>query len=165
MQAASLAPILGIDCSLALFSSRGPAQSLADSRGVVRGHRARIGAWLAIWLLASLLLTAAVSGLLGIAGVYLIPLAVTSVKTLLFALGNGVMWPSFLTVLAAAGPILMVLYLMIGRRWGGSKAGPAGWLTAGIFWVGRGSAPSAAEVRRKSGTWDWRAKATRAVMP
>mgnify|MGYP000004674366 CR=1 FL=1 len=72
---------------LALFSSRGPAQSLADSRAVVRGHRARIGAWLAIWLVASLLLTAAVSGLLGIAGVYLIPLAVTSVKTLLFALG------------------------------------------------------------------------------
>ena len=47
-----------------------------------------IGAWLAIWLVASLLLTAAVSGLLGIACVYLIPLAVTSVKTLLFALGK-----------------------------------------------------------------------------
>jgi lactate permease len=27
-------------------------------------------------------------------------------------------------------PLLVVLYLMIGRNWGGSKAGPAGWLTA-----------------------------------
>jgi glycerophosphoryl diester phosphodiesterase len=36
---------------------------------------------------ASLLLTGAVSGLLGIAGMYLVPLAVTSVKTLLLALG------------------------------------------------------------------------------
>lgn len=34
------------------------------------------------------------------------------------------------TVLAAAAPILIVLYLMIGRNWGGSKAGPAGWLAA-----------------------------------
>jgi glycerophosphoryl diester phosphodiesterase len=72
---------------LALFTSRGPAQSLADSRAVVRGHWARIGAWLAFWLVASLLLTAAVSGLLGIAGMYLIPLAVSSVKSLLLALG------------------------------------------------------------------------------
>ena len=30
-------------------------------------------------------------------------------------------------ILLAAMPILVVLYLMIGRRWGGSKAGPAGW--------------------------------------
>ncbi len=27
-------------------------------------------------------------------------------------------------------PILVVLYLMVGRHWGGSKAGPAGWLAA-----------------------------------
>jgi lactate permease len=27
-------------------------------------------------------------------------------------------------------PLVSVLYLMIGRNWGGSKAGPAGWLTA-----------------------------------
>ncbi len=33
-------------------------------------------------------------------------------------------------VMLAASPILVVLYLMIGRHWGGSKAGPAGWLTA-----------------------------------
>jgi len=33
-------------------------------------------------------------------------------------------------ILAAALPILVVLYLMIGRNWGGSKAGPAGWFAA-----------------------------------
>jgi len=33
-------------------------------------------------------------------------------------------------VALAAMPILVVLYLMVGRRWGGSKAGPAGWLAA-----------------------------------
>ena len=32
--------------------------------------------------------------------------------------------------LAAGLPLLVVLYLMIGRNWGGSKAGPVGWLTA-----------------------------------
>ena len=37
---------------------------------------------------------------------------------------------NLLNVLLAASPILIVLYLMIGRNWGGSKAGPAGWLTA-----------------------------------
>ena len=30
----------------------------------------------------------------------------------------------------AALPILVVLYLMIARNWGGSKAGIAGWLVA-----------------------------------
>ncbi len=72
---------------LALFTSRGPAQSLADSRGAVRGHWARIGAWLAFWLVASLLATAAVSGLLAIAGMHLVPLTATSVRTLLLLLG------------------------------------------------------------------------------
>lgn len=37
---------------------------------------------------------------------------------------------SFFHVLLALSPILMVLYLMVGRNWGGSKAGPMGWLTA-----------------------------------
>ena len=31
---------------------------------------------------------------------------------------------------AATLPLLVVLFLMIGRGWGGSKAGPAGWLTS-----------------------------------
>ena len=34
------------------------------------------------------------------------------------------------TWLLAAAPILVVLVLMLGLRWGGSKAGPAGWLAA-----------------------------------
>jgi L-lactate permease len=38
--------------------------------------------------------------------------------------------PLPLLVFLATTPILVVLYLMIGRHWGGSKAGPAGWLTA-----------------------------------
>lgn len=38
--------------------------------------------------------------------------------------------PTPLSVILAASPIFIVLYLMIGRHWGGSKAGPAGWLTA-----------------------------------
>lgn len=33
-------------------------------------------------------------------------------------------------ILLAVTPLLAVLYLMIGRQWGGSKAGLAGWLTA-----------------------------------
>lgn len=37
---------------------------------------------------------------------------------------------NFTNVLLAALPLLLVLYLMIGRNWGGSKAGPAGWLAA-----------------------------------
>jgi lactate permease len=34
------------------------------------------------------------------------------------------------TWLLALSPILVVLILMVGRRWGGSKAGPVGWLVA-----------------------------------
>ena len=33
-------------------------------------------------------------------------------------------------IIAAAMPLLVVLYLMIARRWGASKAGPAGWIVA-----------------------------------
>ena len=43
--------------------------------------------------------------------------------------------PVPMLVLFAATPILVVLYLMIGRHWGGSKAGPAGWLMAVIISV------------------------------
>lgn len=40
---------------------------------------------------------------------------------------------SIITIFFAAAPLLLVLYLMVGRRWGGSKAGPAGWLAAAII--------------------------------
>lgn len=38
-------------------------------------------------------------------------------------------------IVLAAAPLLLVLYLMIVRDWGGSKAGPAGWLAAGLIAV------------------------------
>ncbi len=44
--------------------------------------------------------------------------------------------------LLAAAPILVVLLLMLGLRWGGSKAGPAGWLAAllvSVFFFGAGA--------------------------
>lgn len=37
---------------------------------------------------------------------------------------------NFVYITAATAPLIVVLYLMIFRNWGGSKAGPAGWLTA-----------------------------------
>ncbi|MDX1662327.1 MAG: L-lactate permease [Candidatus Promineifilaceae bacterium] len=40
---------------------------------------------------------------------------------------------SLLEIALAATPILLVLYLMIGRNWDGSQAGPAGWLAAGAI--------------------------------
>lgn len=40
------------------------------------------------------------------------------------------MEPNLGSWLLAAGPILVVLVLMLGFRWGGAKAGPAGWLSA-----------------------------------
>jgi lactate permease len=42
---------------------------------------------------------------------------------------------NFATITAAAAPLIVVLYLMIFRNWGGSKAGPTGWLTAIIISV------------------------------
>lgn len=72
---------------LLLFSARSSGQCLADSRAAVRGGRARIGAWLTGWLAGSLLLTAAVSAVLTLAGIYLIPWVVSSVETLFLALG------------------------------------------------------------------------------
>ncbi|HSH02697.1 MAG TPA: L-lactate permease [Anaerolineae bacterium] len=45
-----------------------------------------------------------------------------------------------LRLFLAASPILVVLYLMLGRGWGGSKAGPAGWLAAALVgWLGFGA--------------------------
>ncbi len=37
---------------------------------------------------------------------------------------------TFLNVILAALPVIVILYLMVGRHWGGSKAGIAGWGTA-----------------------------------
>ena len=43
--------------------------------------------------------------------------------------------PNLGTWLLAAGPIIVVLVLMLGLRWGGSKAGPVGWLVALVICV------------------------------
>jgi len=72
---------------LQLFSSRAPARALSDSRKAARGYRSRIGIWLLTWLLITSLLAAAVTALLTLAGMYLIPRAATSVEALLIALG------------------------------------------------------------------------------
>lgn len=48
---------------------------------------------------------------------------------------------TLINVVLAALPILVVLYLMVGRQWGGSKAGLAGWATAvlvSLFFFGAG---------------------------
>jgi glycerophosphoryl diester phosphodiesterase len=72
---------------LLMFSGRSPRQALADSARAVRGQRAAIGAWLLAWLLGGLLLTAAVSGLVTLAGMFLVPLNGGSIKVLLALLG------------------------------------------------------------------------------
>jgi glycerophosphoryl diester phosphodiesterase len=72
---------------LLMFSGRSPQQALADSARSVRGQRAAIGAWLLAWLLGGLLLTAAVSGLVTLAGMFLVPLNGGSIKVLLALLG------------------------------------------------------------------------------
>lgn len=44
--------------------------------------------------------------------------------------------PTIINWLLAASPILLVLILMLGFRWGGSQAGPAGWLAALLIcWI------------------------------
>lgn len=45
------------------------------------------------------------------------------------------MTPTTLNVVLAASPILLVLILMVGFQWGGSKAGIAGWIVAIIIAV------------------------------
>ena len=72
---------------LLIFSGRAPRQALADSSRAARGERVAIGTWLLAWLVGSLLLTAAVSGLLTLAGMYLLPSSAESIKTLLVVLG------------------------------------------------------------------------------
>jgi len=73
---------------LLMFSGRSPAQSLADSQAAAQGHRMAIGTWLLAWIAGSTLLTTAVSALLALAGMYLIPSAAGSVESLLLALGT-----------------------------------------------------------------------------
>ena len=63
-----------------------PAQSIQQSIAATRGHRLRIGAWLAGWLMFSLVTAAIVSGLTGLAGNFLVPPAIESLQRLLLTL-------------------------------------------------------------------------------
>jgi glycerophosphoryl diester phosphodiesterase len=72
---------------LLMLGGRSPKQALADSAGAARGRRGEIFAWLLAWLAASVLLTAAVSALVTVAGMYLIPGAAASLEALVLALG------------------------------------------------------------------------------
>lgn len=49
---------------------------------------------------------------------------------MLYSYGMSLPSLTILNIVLAATPILVVLYFMIGRNWGGSKAGTAGWITA-----------------------------------
>jgi glycerophosphoryl diester phosphodiesterase len=66
-----------------LINALSPGQALASSREAVHGKRLKIGAWLSSWLGFSLLASAVVSGLMGIIGTLILPLAAKSFATLL----------------------------------------------------------------------------------
>jgi len=104
---------------LSMFSERSPRQALADSKRAARGHRGAIGAWLLAWLIASLLLTATVSALLTLAGMYLIPHAAGSIKALLLALGlvslTGFVLYFAVTFAASAWLSLLIMKLFVDR--------------------------------------------------
>jgi len=104
---------------LSMFSGRSPRQALADSKRAARGHRGAIGAWLLAWLIAGLLLTATVSALLTLAGMYLIPHAAGSIKALLLALGlvslTGFVLYFAVTFAASAWLSLLIMKLFTDR--------------------------------------------------
>jgi glycerophosphoryl diester phosphodiesterase len=104
---------------LLLFSGRSPAQALADSQAAAQGHRMAIGAWLLAWIAGSTLLTTAVSALLTLAGMYLIPNAAGSVESLLLALGTvsltGFVLYFAITFAASAWLSLLIMMLFTER--------------------------------------------------
>jgi glycerophosphoryl diester phosphodiesterase len=79
---------------LLLINGLSPVQAMSRSREAVMGQRLQIGAWLAAWLVSSLLVAAAITGLMGLAGNLLVPFAVASFRKLLLVL-------SMLSLLAA----------------------------------------------------------------
>jgi len=78
---------------LLLINGFTPAQALNASSKAARGHRVTIGAWLAGWLLFSMLIAAAVTALISVGGNLMVPLALNSLNKLLAVL-------SLLSVLA-----------------------------------------------------------------
>jgi len=77
-----------------LINGLSPAQAMSRSREAIRGHRLQIGAWLAAWLVSSLLVAAVITGFLGLTGDLLVPFTVASFSKLLLVL-------SILSLLAA----------------------------------------------------------------
>jgi glycerophosphoryl diester phosphodiesterase len=104
---------------LLMFGQRTPRQALADSLAAARGHRGAIGARLLTWLVASVLLTAAVSALLTLGGMFLVPIASGSVTTLLATLGVvslvGFILYFGVTFVASAWLSLLIMKLFVDR--------------------------------------------------
>jgi len=69
-----------------LINGLPPAQAMDTSRKAVNGKRLKIGAWLLSWLVFSLFVSALLTGLIGLIGTSLIPLAVDSFGILLIVL-------------------------------------------------------------------------------
>jgi len=69
-----------------LINGLPPAQAMDASRKAVHGKRIKIGAWLLSWLVLSLFFSALFTGLVGLIGTSLIPLAVDSFGVLLIVL-------------------------------------------------------------------------------
>jgi len=92
---------------LLLFNGLSPIQAMSQSQDAARGHRLQIGGWLLGWLLASLLLAAAVSGLVACAGNYFIPVTVESIGNLVVAMG----------IVSLAGFVLSLAITLISSSW------------------------------------------------
>jgi glycerophosphoryl diester phosphodiesterase len=69
-----------------LIHDLSPARAMAASHKAVRGKRINIAVWLLSWLVFSLLVSALITGLIGVIGTSLIPLAVNSFVALLIVL-------------------------------------------------------------------------------
>jgi glycerophosphoryl diester phosphodiesterase len=69
-----------------LIDDLSPAQALEASREAVRGKRINIAGWLLSWLVFSFLASVFMTGLIGLIGASLIPLAVNSFAALLIVL-------------------------------------------------------------------------------
>ena len=69
-----------------LINGLPPAQAMDASRKAVRGKRTKIGAWLLSWLVFGFFVSALFTGLVGLIGTSLIPLAVESFGILLIVL-------------------------------------------------------------------------------
>ncbi len=96
-----------------LINGLSPAQAMKASREAVAGKRIRIGLWLLSWLALSLLFSALFTGLLGLMGTYLVPLAGDSFGILLLVLGALALLGAAVTfVLTWCGSSLLSLLIL-----------------------------------------------------